>query len=58
MYNNRDLMDKVVLNMNEDHVTIDASDIVLKPFQGNYNESHIRRGSIVSNIIEEKESEI
>lgn len=32
MYNTVDLQDKVVLEMDEDHIVINASDIILNPF--------------------------
>ena len=49
MYNNRELMDKIVMEMDDDHVVISAADIILLPFMINFNEVYITKNSIPNN---------
>lgn len=46
MYNTKDLMDRVIMEMDDDHVVIDASDIVLHAFTENFNDNFIAKNSI------------
>ena len=46
MYNNRDLMDRIVMEMDDDHVVIDASDIILPPFTLSFSEVYINKNSV------------
>lgn len=45
MYNTLELQDKVVLEMDEDHIVIQAQDIILNPFMMNFHEVFINRNS-------------
>lgn len=50
MYNTIELQDKVVLEMDEDHVIINASDIILNPFMTNFHEVFINRSSLSESL--------
>jgi len=46
MYNTVELQDKVVLEMDADHVIINASDIILNPFMSSFHEVYTNWQSI------------
>jgi len=46
MYNTKELQDKIAQEMDEDHVIINASDIILNPFMTNFHEVFINRSSL------------
>jgi len=39
-------MDKIVMEMDDDHVTINASDIVMQPFSAIFNEIYVSKKSM------------
>ena len=54
MYNNRDLMDRIVMEMDDDHVVIDASDIILPPFTLSFSEVYINKNSVSDFSLDQK----
>ena len=54
MYNNKDLMDRIVMEMDDDHVVIDASDIILPPFTLSFSEVYINKNSVSDFSLDQK----
>lgn len=47
-------MDRIVMEMDDDHVVIDASDIILPPFNLTFSEVYINKNSVADMSLDQK----